>query len=393
MAGNIAKRANGKWRARYRDESGKEHSRHFDRKIDAQQWLDAVTSAVVTGTYADPQAGRITFAAFFGEWSARQVWAPGTVLAMSLAARSVPFAGKPMKQVRRSDVETWIKQMNAAGLAPGTIKTRYVNVRSVFRAAVKDRVIGTDPTDAVRLPRGRRPDIAMSIPTPEDVGQLMAVADERFQPFIALCAFAGLRLGEAAGVQLGDVDFLRKSLKVSRQVQRVNGGAIDVRAPKYGSERVVYLADTLVTVLAKHIAAHGTTGNDRWLFAGDGDNPPHQNTVSSQDPVRRRTVRHQAPRPAALLRLRPHRRRVRRRDRPALARSLESHDDPQHVRPSLADRRGPDKEGRGVDHVRIARRARRSTRRERDEHRQMSPAWDGGLASRGVNRWRVITPR
>ena len=95
MAGNIAKRANGRWRARYRDEAGKEHSRHFDRKIDAQQWLDQVTSAVVTGTYADPKAGRITFAAFFGEWSARQVWAPGTVLAMSLAARSVPFAGKP----------------------------------------------------------------------------------------------------------------------------------------------------------------------------------------------------------------------------------------------------------------------------------------------------------
>jgi hypothetical protein len=61
MAGNIAKRTNGKWRARYRDESGKEHSRHFDRKVDAQQWLDGVTSAVVTGTYADPQAGRVTF--------------------------------------------------------------------------------------------------------------------------------------------------------------------------------------------------------------------------------------------------------------------------------------------------------------------------------------------
>lgn len=94
----------------------------------------------------------------------------------------------------------------------------------------------------------------MSIPAPEEVGQLMAVADERFQPFIALCTFAGLRLGEAAGVQLGDVDFLRKSLRVSRQVQRVNGGAIDVRPPKYGSERVVYLADSLV-------------------------NAPHQNTV------------------------------------------------------------------------------------------------------------------
>jgi integrase len=279
MAGSIAKRANGKWRARYRDEAGNERARHFDRKIDAQQWLDQVTSTVVTGTYADPKAGRITFAAFFGEWSARQVWAPGTVLAMSLAARSVPFAGKPMKQVRRSDVETWIKQMNAAGLAPGTIKTRYVNVRSVFRAAVKDRVIGSDPTEGVRLPRGRRADVAMSIPTPEEVGQLMAVADERFQPFIALCAFAGLRLGEAAGVQLGDVNFLRKSLKVSRQIQRVNGGAIDVRAPKYGSERVVYLADSLVNVLAEHVAAHGTIGKERWLFRGESEDPPHQNTV------------------------------------------------------------------------------------------------------------------
>jgi hypothetical protein len=49
MPGKIAKRTNGKWRARYRDESGHERSRHFDRKVDAQQWLDQVISAVVTG--------------------------------------------------------------------------------------------------------------------------------------------------------------------------------------------------------------------------------------------------------------------------------------------------------------------------------------------------------
>lgn len=37
MAGNIAKRSNGKWRARYRDEAGNERAHHFDRKIDAQR--------------------------------------------------------------------------------------------------------------------------------------------------------------------------------------------------------------------------------------------------------------------------------------------------------------------------------------------------------------------
>ncbi|RHW27057.1 site-specific integrase [Nocardioides immobilis] len=279
MAGNIAKRADGKWRARYRDEAGNERARHFDRKIDAQRWLDNVTASVVAGTYADPKAGKVTFAAFFGEWSARQVWAPGTVLAMSLAARSVPFGSKPMKLVRRSDVEAWIKSMDAAGLAPGTIKTRYVNVRSVFRAALKDRIIGSDPTEGVRLPRGRRAEAAMSIPAPEEVGQLLDVADDRFRTFVALCAFAGLRLGEAAAVQVGDINFLRKSLTVHRQVQRVNGGSVDIRSPKYGSERVIYLADSLVDLLAQHVAALGGNGSQQWLFVGEGDDPPHQNTV------------------------------------------------------------------------------------------------------------------
>ncbi len=32
-------------------------------------------------------------------------------------------------------------------------------------------------------------------------------------------------------------------------------------------------------MLAEHVANHGTTGNERWPFAGKGDDPPHQNTV------------------------------------------------------------------------------------------------------------------
>lgn len=88
-----------------------------------------------------------------------------------------------------------------------------------------------------------------------------------------------VRLGEAAAVQIGDVNFLRKSLTVQRQVQRVNGGTVDIRSPKYGSERVVYLADSLVDLLAQHVAAFGGNGPQQWLFAGEGDDPPHQNTV------------------------------------------------------------------------------------------------------------------
>ncbi len=62
---NIAKRPDGRWRARYRDSAGREHSRHFKRKVDAQRWLDEVTTAVTTGMYVDPGRSRVTV----GEWS------------------------------------------------------------------------------------------------------------------------------------------------------------------------------------------------------------------------------------------------------------------------------------------------------------------------------------
>jgi integrase len=85
----------------------------------------------------------------------------------------------------------------------------------------------------------------MVLPTPQQVGALIEAAEPDFAPFIALAAFAGLRLGECAGLQAGDVHFLKRQLRVARQVQRD-----EIRAPKYGSERTVYLPDGLLAMLA-----------------------------------------------------------------------------------------------------------------------------------------------
>ncbi len=60
----------------------------------------------------------------------------------------------------------------------------------------------------------------MSLPTAAEVKALLDAADVALRAFVGLCAFAGLRPSEAAGVQVGDVDFLRRTLNVSRQVQQ-----------------------------------------------------------------------------------------------------------------------------------------------------------------------------
>ena len=91
--------------------------------------------------------------------------------------------------------------MVIADLAARTIKTRFNNVRSVLRASVRDPLIAHDPADGVTIPRQRRREAAMELPTHEQVGALMAAADPSFKTFIALAAFAGLRLAEAAALQ------------------------------------------------------------------------------------------------------------------------------------------------------------------------------------------------
>jgi integrase len=269
-----------RWRARFVDDQGHEVTKAFQVKAHAKAWLDEQTAARITGTYVDPRSGKVTFASYYKEWSSNQVWVPGTQRAMDLAANSVTFGDNAFGDLKPSHIQAWIKAMQDKPLAASTIRTRFMNVRGVIRAAVRDRMLAHDVTDNVKLPRQRRASAAMEIPSPAEVGQLLEKADSDFAAFVALCAFGGLRLGEAAALRVSDVDFLGKEVHVRRQVQRANGKQVEIRAPKYGSERTIYAPDELITTISEHVRVHRPGDDpDRWLFPGEGEYPLHQNSV------------------------------------------------------------------------------------------------------------------
>ncbi|HXH79270.1 site-specific integrase [Nocardioides sp.] len=265
-----------RYRARYRDEAGKEHARHFVKKANAQRWLDEVTAAVVRGDYVDPAAGKVTFGQWFRRWSEAQTWTDGTAETATMTLASVTFADVPMSRITELHVEAWMKAMTKPGpkrkkgLAASTRRTRYNYVRMAFLAAVKARVIRQDPTAGISPPRVAKSEGRIKLPTPEQVGAALQEAPDSFHGFVAVCAFAGLRLGEAAGLQLGDVDFLRRTLSIQRQIQgQVNAKTVEV-SPKYESARTVYLPDDLVTVLAAHLEKCPPMGEERWVFSLNG---------------------------------------------------------------------------------------------------------------------------
>src|SRR6516165_8412540 len=62
-----------RWRARFVDNDGNERARGFQRKSDAQKFLDSeVTVKLTTGTYIDPSAGRVTVSVVYQAWFAAQ---------------------------------------------------------------------------------------------------------------------------------------------------------------------------------------------------------------------------------------------------------------------------------------------------------------------------------
>lgn len=262
---SIKQRADGIWRARYRDDAGKEHARHFKLKRDAQRWLDEVTASVVTGQYVDPKAGSAVWATWVSGWIERQTWAAGTVDAARTAVQSVSWKDDPIGGVKPSHVQAWISAESKRGLAPSTIRTRLNYVQMAFRAAVLDKVIPSSPAAGAKAPRARKTEASMRILTAEQVRAVLEAAGD-FRAFVEVCVFAGLRLGEAAGLQLGDVNFLARTISIRRQVQGSTNTGATLVPPKYGSERTIFVPSELTSALSAHVAATGLSDPGSQLF-------------------------------------------------------------------------------------------------------------------------------
>lgn len=271
---SIRQRPNGTWRARYRDDDGREHARHFDLKRDAQAWLDEIASSRLTGSYVAPAAQKTTLAEFYAEWVEHQLWAENTRRKADNAIGKCSFRDVPFGKLRRSHAEAHVKAITT-DLAPSSVRTRVAYLRIVLRAAVADRKLASDPLEGVKLPAVRKTAHTMRIPTGAEVAKIRAEIAEEERAFVDVMAYAGLRIGEACGLQLPDVAFLgARTIHVERQVQNLPG-RLDVGPPKHGSERAVPAPDELLLRLSRHVEMIGVQGDDQWLFG----RPPSPDTL------------------------------------------------------------------------------------------------------------------
>jgi len=199
------------WRARHRHpDTGVEYQKTFARQVDAQQWLRREQSALDRGTWVDPKTARTTV----GEWCTTWLDGYGTRRASTVRQAEVhlarivaTFGPMPLAAVRPSHVKAWTAQLRAEGLADSYVYALHARLAQVMGDAVHDGIIARSPCSRRTSPGAGKQ--RAYVATTEQVWALHDAMPDHLRAAILLGAFAGLRLAEACGLRVSDVDFMR----------------------------------------------------------------------------------------------------------------------------------------------------------------------------------------
>ena len=265
--GNIQKRPDGRWRARYRDPSGRERAKHFDRKIDATRWLAQVEIAKSRGEWIDPNLGKITVRVWAETWLGGLAHLkPSTRERYEVAVRChvLPtWENVPLSRITHGDVVTWVQRLADRQLAPATIRYAHRVFSLMLDLAVKDGRLPSNPASGIRLPRVVRSELRFL--TVEEVNRL-AEACGSYRLLVLVLAYTGLRWGELAALRVRRVDLARRRILVVEATAEVAGKLV-VGTPKNHQRRSVPVPRFLLGQLAEHIAGRGP---DDLVFTAPG---------------------------------------------------------------------------------------------------------------------------
>lgn len=221
--GSVRQKAAGKWQARYRDKSGREHYRLFTTKKEATAFLASVQTNLLRGDWVDPNLGKITVSEWSVIWRAGQrKLRPSTEdLYDSLLKNHVlpAFGTFTLSSITTDDVEAWVALLLAKeDMSSSTANRAYRILRQMLNVAVRRRRILLTPCAGVEPPQDAKAE--MLFLTPEQVADLADAIPKHYRTLVLMAVYSGLRWGELAGLKVARLDQINRTVFVVEQLTR-----------------------------------------------------------------------------------------------------------------------------------------------------------------------------
>ena len=259
---------------RLRDDDGKEYSKTFETKKEAEAFEAAERTARRRGAWVDPRLSTTRVSQVAEMWLASNTAKrPGSIARdrSVLDHHILPaMRAKAIGSVTRADVQRLVNGW-AESYAGATTIRMYAVLRSILNYAEDSDFITRNPCRRIRVPEASSR--VAEILDAEALARL-AKAMGAYGSMVYLGAF-GLRWGEIAGLRVDRVDFLRQGITIDRQVTRGLHGRMIVSDPKTKAGRRASLAlpDWLMAMMAELLAVRGvtaTTGDALVYVSPDG---------------------------------------------------------------------------------------------------------------------------
>jgi integrase len=265
---------------RYRDLSGRQRTKTFKRRKDADQYMRTVEAELVQRTWIDPTAGRVVFAEYAAAWvdqrtTTRGRLAPRTVelYRQQLASHIVPtFGPLELNRITSTVVRGWYADLVGTGHQVSAAKA-YRLLRAILATSVADELILRNPC-AIKG-AGIERSAERSVATPAEVWAVADAMPDYLRAFVLTGAFAGLRFSEAAALSRRHVDLLHRTITVERQLERVGPATakhLGISREAFGPPktdagyRVLSIPGPLLVELEGHLAAYSAPGPDGLVF-------------------------------------------------------------------------------------------------------------------------------
>lgn len=254
--GSVFRRKDGRWVA----VAPRPHRREFygRSQAEARRKRDAF---LLSGATPPPQTGGPSFAQFVLAWHERNAarWTDSTKrVYRQLTDRAEPVIGAvPLDSITPQHCED-VMQASATA-APSTRQSLRFILRAVFRSAVALGYIPSDPAEGLPAVKGAGGGTTGHPFNADELRAFLAAArDSKHEALVLMFVLCGLRIGEVIALTWQDIDAEARTIIISKQAIRQDGGGMRVMPVKTrSSNRVIQVGRGVIAALERHREAQG----------------------------------------------------------------------------------------------------------------------------------------
>jgi integrase len=189
---------------------------------------------------------------------------------MEAVKRLAPIGKTPLSKANPVMLKSFL--MSQRFYSNSIIKKTYQMLGRVFREAVGEGIIVKNPMFGVKQPKSEKPNVDVRALTKDEQKKLVRVLlteDIEYAEPMLLSLFTGMRMGEVLALQVCDVDFRLKLIRICKTVSRDAKGNpfVNTQTKTEAGMRDIRVGDDVLAFLKDCI---GDKGANDLIFTKDG---------------------------------------------------------------------------------------------------------------------------